>query len=85
VVFIEEATPNSETFPNEKLMHMTHTPSPWFVDIVNYLVTSHMPLHWVRQDKSKFIAMVKYFFWDNPYLFKYCPDQIIRRCIPEQD
>jgi hypothetical protein len=28
------------------LMHVAHTPSPWFADIVNYLVTSHMPLHW---------------------------------------
>jgi len=31
------------------------------------------------------MAMVKYFFWDDPYLFKYCTDQIIRRCIPEHD
>jgi hypothetical protein len=29
--------------------------------------------------------MVKYFFWDDPYLFKYCPDQIIRRCIFAHD
>ncbi|CAL9005429.1 unnamed protein product, partial [Prunus brigantina] len=27
--------------------------------------------------------MVKHYMWDNPYLFKYCPDQIIRRCVPE--
>jgi len=31
------------------------------------------------------MAMVKYFFWDDPYLFKYCPDRIIMRCIPEHD
>jgi hypothetical protein len=60
--FTEDATPISETFPNEQLMHISHTPSPWFADIVNYLVTGHMPLHWGRQDKSKFMAMVKYFF-----------------------
>ena len=29
--------------------------------------------------------MVKYFFWDESYLFKYYPNQIIRRCIPEHD
>jgi hypothetical protein len=51
-------------------MHIAHNPATWFVDIVNYLVTSQMPLHWERQDKSMFIAMVKYFFWDNPYLFQ---------------
>jgi hypothetical protein len=81
----EEATPIFETFPDEQLMHIAHTPSPWFADIVNYFVTGQMPLHCGRQDKSKFMAMVKYFFWDDPYLFKYCPDQIIRRCIPEPD
>jgi hypothetical protein len=85
VDFTEEATPISETFPDEQLMYIAYTPSPWFADIVNYLVTGQMPLHWGRQDKSKFMAMVKYFFWDDPYLFKYCLDQIIRRCIPELD
>jgi hypothetical protein len=85
VDFMEEAIPISETFPNEQLMHIAHAHSPWFADIVNYLVNGQMPLHWGRQDKSKFMSVVKNFFWDDPYLFKYCPDQIIRRCIPEPD
>jgi hypothetical protein len=85
VDFTEEAVPISETFHDEQLMHIAHAPSPWFADIVNYLVTGQMPLHWGRQDKSKFMFVVKNFFWDDPYLFKYCPDQIIRRCIPEPD
>jgi hypothetical protein len=83
--FTEEATPISETFPDEQLLLIAQTPSPWFADIVNYLVTCQMPLHWGRQDKSKFMSMVKYFFLDDPYLFKYCTDQIIRRCIPKPD
>jgi hypothetical protein len=66
-------------------MHIAHNPAPWFADIVNYLVTDQMPLHWGRQDKVKFLSKVKTFLWDDPYLFKYCPDQIIRRCIPEFD
>jgi hypothetical protein len=85
VDFREEAVPISETFPDEQLMHIAHAHSPWFYDIVNYLVTGQMPLHWGRPDKSKFMSVVKNFFWDDPYLFKYCPDQIIRRCIPEPD
>jgi hypothetical protein len=52
---------------------------------VNYLVTGQMPSHWTKHNRSKFLAEVKHFFWDDPYLFKYCPDQIIRRCIPESD
>jgi hypothetical protein len=52
--FTEDATPISETFPDEHLMHIAHNPTPWFADIVNYLVTSQMPLHWGQQDKLNF-------------------------------
>jgi hypothetical protein len=70
----EVATPISETLPDEQLMHIAYNLAPWFADIVNYLITNQMPLHWGRQDKIKFLSMVKTFFWDDPYLFKYCPD-----------
>jgi hypothetical protein len=70
----EDATPISETFPDEKLMHIAHNPAPWFANIVNYFVTGQMPLHWGKQDKIKFLSKVKSFLWDDPYPFKYCPD-----------
>jgi hypothetical protein len=72
-------------FENVVADHLSRLTMGYTEDIVNYLVTDQMPLHWGQQDKFKFLAMVKYFFWDDPYLFKYCPDQIIRRCIPEHD
>nr|GEU72174.1 reverse transcriptase domain-containing protein [Tanacetum cinerariifolium] len=28
---------------------------------------------------------VRHYFWDDPYLFKTCPDQIIRRCVAGQE
>ena len=43
-------------------MHIAHNPALWFVDIVSYLVTGQMPLHWGRQNKFKFLSIVKYFF-----------------------
>ena len=58
---------------------------PWFADIVNYLATGKLPTHWSKQDRVKFLTEVKKFFWEDPYLFKYCPDQIIRRCVPENE
>ena len=27
---------------------------------------------------------MKNFYWDDPYLFKYCPDHIFQRCIPDK-
>jgi hypothetical protein len=62
VDFTKATTPISETFLDEKLMHIAHNLTPWFADIVNYLITGQMPLHWERQDESKFLAMVMQFF-----------------------
>ena len=70
-----------ESFPDEQLMSVKAL--PWYADIVNYLVTSQLLKHWTKQDKAKFFAEIKNFFWDDPYLFKYCADQIVRRCVPE--
>lgn len=85
VEFTEDPDPSpvTESFPDEQLMQVSQ--SPWYADIVNYLVSGQLPPHWSRQDKSRFLAQVKYFYWDDPYLFKYCSDQVIRRCVPESD
>jgi hypothetical protein len=44
-----------------------------------------VPHHWKPQDKKRFEIEVRNFFWDDPYLYKYGADQIIRRCIPEDE
>ena len=36
-----------------------------------------------QRDKIKNDA--KYFVWDDPYLWKHCADQVIRRCVPENE
>ncbi|GJU53895.1 hypothetical protein Tco_1386009 [Tanacetum coccineum] len=33
------------------------------------------------QQKRKFFKDVKHYFWDDPYLFRTCADQIISRCV----
>ncbi|GKB71324.1 reverse transcriptase domain-containing protein [Tanacetum coccineum] len=33
------------------------------------------------QQKKKFFKDVRHYFWDDPYLFRICADQIIRRCV----
>lgn len=78
-----ETMPINDIFPDEQLFGISHL--PWFADIVNYLATGRIPNHWTKQDRNKFFNEVKQFFWDDPYLFKYCPDQIIRRCVPDSE
>ncbi|GKA15569.1 reverse transcriptase domain-containing protein [Tanacetum coccineum] len=37
------------------------------------------------QQKNKFFKDVKHHFWDDPYLFKKCANQVIRRCVSGQE
>nr|GFA63353.1 reverse transcriptase domain-containing protein [Tanacetum cinerariifolium] len=37
------------------------------------------------QQKNKFFKDVKHYFWDDPYLFRICTDQIIRRYVHGQE
>ncbi|RDX77868.1 hypothetical protein CR513_41942, partial [Mucuna pruriens] len=35
-----------------------------------------------KVDKEKLEWDAKYYIWDDPYLWRLCNDQVIRRCIP---
>ncbi|GJS75750.1 reverse transcriptase domain-containing protein [Tanacetum coccineum] len=37
------------------------------------------------QQKNKFFKDVKHYFWDDPFLFKTCADQVIRRGVSSQE
>jgi len=67
-------TPIDDYFPDESLLSVSIM--PWFANIVNFLVSEHLSAHWSTQDKRKLLNEVNNFYWDDPYLFKYCPDQI---------
>ena len=78
-----QTAPINDTFPDEQLFNISTL--PWFADIVNFIVTGEMPSQWNFQDRKKFLTEVKNFYWDDPYLFKYCPNQIFQRCIPDNE
>ncbi|CAN6713111.1 unnamed protein product [Malus baccata var. baccata] len=77
----ESTVPLNETFPDEHLFAAQHGKVPWFADFVNYLASDVIPNDMSFQQKKKFLSMVKHYFWDDPYLYKHCPDQVIRRCV----
>jgi hypothetical protein len=81
--FTSDITPINDYFPKESLLSIVIM--SWFVNIVNFLVTLNLPAHWSTQDKRKFLSEVKNFYWDDPYLFKCCPNQIFQRCIPDNN
>nr|GFA80989.1 reverse transcriptase domain-containing protein [Tanacetum cinerariifolium] len=73
----------NETFPLESLNKVAHKdPStPWFADLANYHVGNFIIKGMTSQQKQKFFKYARHYFWDNPYLFRTCADQIIRRCM----
>nr|GEW74994.1 hypothetical protein [Tanacetum cinerariifolium] len=58
--------------------------TPWFVDFANYHAGNFIVKGMSSQQKSKFFKDVKHYFWDDPYLFKICADQVIRRYVSGQ-
>ncbi|KAL6324691.1 hypothetical protein AAG906_015274 [Vitis piasezkii] len=75
--------PINDDFPEESLMLIEV--APWYAHIANYLVTKEVPSEWKAQDKKHFVAKIHTYYWEEPFLFKYCADQIIRKCVPEQE
>ncbi|GKD96008.1 putative nucleotidyltransferase, ribonuclease H [Tanacetum coccineum] len=54
---------------------------PWYVDFANYIVGKVVPQNWTFQKRKRFFSQVKTYFWEEPYAFKLCADNIIRRCV----
>nr|GEY77527.1 reverse transcriptase domain-containing protein [Tanacetum cinerariifolium] len=77
----------NETFPLESLNKVAHQdPSTsWFADFANYYAGKFIIKGMTTQQKQKFFKDVRHNFCDDPYLFKTCPDQIIRRCVAGQE
>ncbi|GJU21473.1 reverse transcriptase domain-containing protein [Tanacetum coccineum] len=78
----------NETFPLETLNMVTFrgdSSTPWFADFANYHAGNFIVKGMSSQQKNKFFKDVKHYFWDDPYLFKICADQVIRRCVSGQE
>nr|GFA42769.1 reverse transcriptase domain-containing protein [Tanacetum cinerariifolium] len=78
----------NESFPLETLMLVStygNSSTPWFADFANYYAGNFVVKGMSSQQKSKFVKDVKHYFWDDPFLFKICTDQVIRRCVHGQE
>nr|GFA66260.1 reverse transcriptase domain-containing protein [Tanacetum cinerariifolium] len=74
----------NETFPLETLSTVTFcgdSSTPWFTDFENYHAGNFVVKGMSSQQKNKFFKDVKHYFWDDPFLFKICADQVIQRCV----
>ncbi|CAN6697951.1 unnamed protein product [Malus baccata var. baccata] len=84
MVHEEDAVPIIETFPDEQLMSVKVS-EPWYADLVNYLVSKHVPSELLKHQCDKLKKEARFYVWDDPYLWKYFPDQVIRRCVHDSE
>nr|GEY13180.1 reverse transcriptase domain-containing protein [Tanacetum cinerariifolium] len=77
----------NEFFPLETINKLAHhdQSTPWFSDFANYHAGKFIIKGMSTQQKNKFFKDVKHYFWDDPYLFKTCADQVIHRCVAGQE
>ncbi|KAG9458326.1 hypothetical protein H6P81_002834 [Aristolochia fimbriata] len=76
-----------ELFPDEIICQINKLSfqAPWFADFANFLAGGWIPKELSWQQRKKFFSDVKHYFWEDPYLYKICLDQVIRRCVPETE
>ncbi|GJY36699.1 reverse transcriptase domain-containing protein [Tanacetum coccineum] len=67
-----------DNFPGETLMEINTRNEPWFTDFANYLVGDIIPKGMTYQQKNKFFSDLKHYFWEEPYLFKVCSDEVVK-------
>ncbi|GJV56113.1 reverse transcriptase domain-containing protein [Tanacetum coccineum] len=73
-----------DNFPDKTLMNVSSTEEdkiPWFADFANYLVGKILRKGLTYAQRCKFFSKLKHYLWDEPYLFKMCPDGMIQRCV----
>nr|GEY01943.1 reverse transcriptase domain-containing protein [Tanacetum cinerariifolium] len=80
-----ENTDINENFPLETLGSLTSHNTPWFADIANFHAGNFINKGLTSQQKKKFFKDVKHYFWDDPYIFRICADQIIRCYVHGQE
>ena len=80
----DDDLPLSENFPNEQLF-IVDTKFSWYADIVNYITAKVFPPSIHSQEREQLMSLSRHYHWDDPYLFKFCPNQIIRRCILKEE
>nr|GEW80699.1 reverse transcriptase domain-containing protein [Tanacetum cinerariifolium] len=77
----------NESFPLETLNLVStrgNSSTPWFADFANYHV-DFVVKGMSSQQKRKISKDVKHYFWDDPFRFKNCADQVIKRCVSSQE
>ncbi|GJR56569.1 reverse transcriptase domain-containing protein [Tanacetum coccineum] len=74
----------ADKLSDENLMVLkpkSNNDEPWYTDFVNYIVEKVVPPNWTFEKRKRFFLQVKTYLLEEPYAFKLCADNIMRRCV----
>ncbi|XP_049399876.1 uncharacterized protein LOC125863958 [Solanum stenotomum] len=72
-------------FHDEQSLALDLAQVPWYADIVNFLVSGLFPLGASTYKKQRLKYDAPFYIWDETFLLKQGPDQMMQRCIAEQE
>ena len=49
------------------------------------MVSKVLPSDLNSHRRKKFLNDAKYYFWEEPFFYKYCTDGVIRICVQEEE
>ena len=84
LIIESQDVPLNNAFPYEHLLAFSTEQAPWFTNIANYLASRILHHDLFFHQKRKFFYDVRLYFWDEPFLYKLCKDDIYRRCLPKE-
>ncbi|XP_060202611.1 uncharacterized protein LOC132631028 [Lycium barbarum] len=82
---VDEAVGINETIPDEQLFALKSAEVLWYADMVNFIVSEIYPPGANHEKKKRILHDSRYYVWDEPYLYRVGTDQLIRRCVPEEE
>lgn len=74
-----------ENFSDEQFLLLEDSTTPWYADLVNFLVSGIVPSDFNYQQRKRFFHQAKHFYWDAPFLYKRSSDQLLQRCVAEEE
>ncbi|GKC68631.1 reverse transcriptase domain-containing protein [Tanacetum coccineum] len=74
----------TDKFPDKNLMILKsklNDEEPWYTDYINYIVGKVVPPKWTPERRKRSFSQGRNYFWDEPFAFRMCPDNVMRRCV----
>ncbi|XP_070015762.1 uncharacterized protein [Nicotiana sylvestris] len=82
---VTEGESIKETFPDEHLLAITSDETPWYANYVNFIASGVTPPEFTADHRRRFLHDVRFYMWDELFLYKQCADQLVRRYNHEEE